>query len=550
MATIDQLVIEIKAETDQLRKEMKKVNKALDKTNKQTTTLARGMKGIFGVAVIAGVGKMGKKVVDTSRTFEDLRATLIAVTQSTKAADAGFQIIERFTATTTFQLEDVTAGFIKLIQAGVTPTIKKLTEIGNVAAANNTSFFDMADAIFKAGTGEFDTMKKFAIVLRKEGDEITTIFDGVPKKIDNSREAIAEFIQELGRERFAGAIAKRADTLTGAFSNLGDATATAANKVGEAGLSRALGDAAIKMKEGLNEGSLLADFLGGTFAVAVNIIVGVFEALEVVLQGIVNGFKHIKEWGQKAWDWLPERLTKPLEEGMDSDADPYGIKSAWEQIKPKKSEKKGEVKTTEELEQDFAAATSGLQAVTEESAALIEMNTVLQEVLMDTSAAFTKDFVDALMEGENALESFKDFAKNMVSQIISTFLQLAVVNQIINSIFNLTGTDALPTMKWGSNQSGGAVQPNQPTLVGEGGPELFVPNSTGRIMNSMNTRSALGGGQNIVINQNLNFATGVVPTVRTEITKMLPQIADITKACVFEAASRGGQYGKVLRGAG
>ena len=83
--------------------------------------------------------------------------------------------------------------------------------------------------------------------------------------------------------------------------------------------------------------------------------------------------------------------------------------------------------------------------------------------------------------------------------------------------------------------------------MGESGPELFVPNSTGRIMNSMNTRSALGG-QPIVVNQSINFSTGVVPTVRAEVTKMMPQIADVTKASVFEAASRGGQYGKMLRG--
>jgi hypothetical protein len=40
-----------------------------------------------------------------------------------------------------------------------------------------------------------------------------------------------------------------------------------------------------------------------------------------------------------------------------------------------------------------------------------------------------------LMEGENALESFKNFAKNMVSQIIATFLQMAVVNEILNNVF-------------------------------------------------------------------------------------------------------------------
>ena len=84
-------------------------------------------------------------------------------------------------------------------------------------------------------------------------------------------------------------------------------------------------------------------------------------------------------------------------------------------------------------------------------------------------------------------------------------------------------------------------------LVGERGAEIFVPNTGGTVMTSANSAKAMGG-QNIVVNQSLNFATGVVPTVRTEIIKMLPQISEVTKASVFEAATKGGQFGKALRG--
>ena len=49
------------------------------------------------------------------------------------------------------------------------------------------------------------------------------------------------------------------------------------------------------------------------------------------------------------------------------------------------------------------------------------------------------------------------------------------------------------------------------------------------------------------VNQSINFATGVVPTVRAEVTKMLPQIADVTKGAVLESAMRGGAYARGLR---
>ncbi len=172
----------------------------------------------------------------------------------------------------------------------------------------------------------------------------------------------------------------------------------------------------------------------------------------------------------------------------------------------------------------------------------------MKQSIISSSQAFTSDFVNALLDGENALESFKNFAKNIVSQIISTFLQMAVVNQILNSVFNLTGTpDALPTIKLAG---GGAVQKGAPALVGERGPEIFVPNTGGTIMNNMNSKNAMGGGSPIIVNQSVNFATGVVPTVRAEVQKMLPQISDVTKGAVLEAAVRGGSFRKGLLGSG
>jgi len=56
------------------------------------------------------------------------------------------------------------------------------------------------------------------------------------------------------------------------------------------------------------------------------------------------------------------------------------------------------------------------------------------------------------------------------------------------------------------------------------------------------------GGAPIVVNQNLNFSTGVVPTVRAEVAKMLPQISDATKTSVLEATRRGGNYRRGLLG--
>jgi len=67
-------------------------------------------------------------------------------------------------------------------------------------------------------------------------------------------------------------------------------------------------------------------------------------------------------------------------------------------------------------------------------------------------------------------------------------------------------------------------------------------------MNNFDSKSALGGGT-VVVNQSINFSTGIVPTVRAEVTRMLPQIAEVSKAAVLDAAQRGGSFRRGLQGA-
>lgn len=195
-----------------------------------------------------------------------------------------------------------------------------------------------------------------------------------------------------------------------------------------------------------------------------------------------------------------------------------------------------------------------IQAIKDGGEATEGIGEIMSEIVAGAANQFTTEFVGALLAGEDALDSFNNFAKNMVSQIISTFLQLAVINNIINSIF---GTN-LSTISFGADgmqfnaakAGGGTYQKAMPTLVGERGPELMIPNTGGTILNNMNTRNALsGGGSPIVVNQNLNFALGVVPTVRAEIQKQLPTIANTAKVAVLEGVQRGGSYRKGIHGA-
>jgi len=84
-----------------------------------------------------------------------------------------------------------------------------------------------------------------------------------------------------------------------------------------------------------------------------------------------------------------------------------------------------------------------------------------------------------------------------------------------------------------------------PTVVGERGPEIIIPNTASTVMNSNNTRSALGGGS-VVVNQSINVSTGVSQTVRAELLNFLPVIQNQTLNAVAQAKAKGGRMSEVL----
>ena len=113
--TVDQLLIEIKAETSQLQKDLKQVKSKLGESNKEAKKFKVNMRAVAAALASIGAGVAIKGIVDTTRKFEDLNATLKAITGSADTAALSFDVIRQFTAQTTFQLDSVAQAFICLL---------------------------------------------------------------------------------------------------------------------------------------------------------------------------------------------------------------------------------------------------------------------------------------------------------------------------------------------------------------------------------------------------------------------------------------------------
>ena len=622
MATVDQLIIEIKAETAQLRRELKNVNGNLKNTEKRSAKVGKALKAAFagiGVGLAArAIKNAGSAVLETTRKFEDLRATLQANTGSLKETEDAFQMILKFTAGTTFQIDEVTRAFIEFRRIGIKPTEADLRGIGNVAAAQGVSIDQIAQAIFRGGTTSIEQLQSLGFTAKTEGDKMQISFKDTTKEIDKSVESVMKFVREIGETEFADGIEQRANTLTGALSNLGDATEVFKNSIGDAGFKTETIALVRTLTDITNNSESAATSLGETFGDAVKTIHGAVILLndalgtsndeldEVadkpsILDRVIGTgtammpsfFMLLKKVFQDLRDVADESAldnfnvlggaAPALKEGqtvldlilgtMDSGGGSGGgIKARIATLADlKKAIEENKVSIT-----DMATAQDILNKAVASGNITQDAANALYREFLETTGQFGKalaqigreveglasslsdDLTTALMNGESALDSFKNFAFNVVQSVISAFMELMVIQPIIDAILGAfsisapkggTGSSKGGGSSMMTNAGGGTVQRGTPTIVGERGAEIFVPNTGGTIMNNMNSKNAMGGTP-IIVNQSVNFSTGVVPTVRAEVQKMLPQISDVTKGAVLEAAVRGGSYRKGLMGRG
>lgn len=167
----------------------------------------------------------------------------------------------------------------------------------------------------------------------------------------------------------------------------------------------------------------------------------------------------------------------------------------------------------------------------------------LYERQQDFVDSIANSFEDAFMDIVDGTESVKDAFRNMAADIIKQLYRVLVVQQMVGSFDASTGTGSGIAGFIGGllkRENGGPVSAGTPYLVGERGPELFVPSSNGTVMSNKETM----GGTTVV--QNINISTGVQQTVRTEIRQLMPQIAESAKAAVAEGKRRGGNYRRAL----
>ena len=90
--------------------------------------------------------------------------------------------------------------------------------------------------------------------------------------------------------------------------------------------------------------------------------------------------------------------------------------------------------------------------------------------------------------------SWKDGMKGIINAVINELWRLYVVQQIVGMVSNFLGNIGLPIPIAGARAAGGPISANKPYLVGENGPEIVVPGSSGTVIPNRHINEAQGGG--------------------------------------------------------
>tara|TARA_R110001606_G_scaffold93874_3_gene208348 strand:- start:8788 stop:11544 length:2757 start_codon:yes stop_codon:yes gene_type:complete len=163
---------------------------------------------------------------------------------------------------------------------------------------------------------------------------------------------------------------------------------------------------------------------------------------------------------------------------------------------------------------DFAAALEGAKGgmdifLTDAQ----KFNKELEAGFRSAGESLSKSLATSIVQGKGMLSSFKSFFDGILEQMLQKIIQTQIMNPLMNSLFGgggmmgggggilgsvlpmLGGFLGIPGMA-----QGGAPSTRSPTLIGEQGPELFLPGTTGRVI----PNNDLGGGGETTIQFNIN----------------------------------------------
>lgn len=530
MATLEELVVRIKADATQLERELKRVQGITQQsTNRMGSAfggLAAQMRQLVPALGVAAVINFGKRAIDAAGNIVDL-------SQQIGFAASSLTALEARLAASGATLDQFAAS-VNLMNANIGQAVSGNEELAQKFArlglnlddlktlSPEEQFYAIADALARVETQYEQTELGRAIFGR-------------------GFSALIPVIKESN-----GALGETVEALKGVNEGLSEETLNRVDAFGDA-----MSNAAIKARNEFLE--LFAAVLKVSDFIADNFGAGSPGSLSLARIG--NTPQQVEQMKREA-----AYLEKARAGGFVTEAT------------------KGTFMEGREYGPANPASTPRMQAAAREQAKAIKQVTTAAEefgVEMErvgeqsvVSARVLKDsFADALESATFDFENFGDSASNVLEGLARQIARRGFLDPLADSvgslIFGSGQSVARPSTGFvgpmpadnglfgdlfgglgdffgGFFADGGRPPMGKVSVVGEDGPEFFMPDTAGTIIPN-------GGGMGgVSVTNNFHISTGVSQTVRAELMNMMPAIEARTRAGVFGAIERGGREAQLV----
>ena len=199
---------------------------------------------------------------------------------------------------------------------------------------------------------------------------------------------------------------------------------------------------------------------------------------------------------------------------------------------------------TDEYGKKIINAEVASRALAQAQADLFAVATPYWKNIVEFTTSFADGLANAIVAGQNFGEALRNVFQDVLKQIAVLIIRTTILQAIMAAVGLASAPAALAFGQMTGivgKAAGGPVNAGSPYMVGEVGPELFVPRSNGIIV-----PNDMMGRESTQVVQNIYVQTGVAQTVRAEMAALLPAFKQQAIAGVVEAKQRGGSYARAL----
>ena len=482
---------------------------AKDKTQQAFQGVRGRLKGlkdsifsVQGALVGLGGGLAIRSIVGTGRSIEDLQVRLKQLFGSTQEGAKAFDVMANFAARVPFSLEQIQQASGNLaVVAGDADQLSKILEItGNVAAVTGLDFATTAEQIQRSFAGGIAS----ADIFRERG--VRDLLGFSAGATVSAEETIKAFEKVFGQGgRFGKATDELANTFTGTLSMLGDKLFNFKRDVAGEGFFDELKKEFKSLNEFIEENSADFEAIGRAISKVLTFAVKAFAG---AVRAVAKAVGFVREQVER----LLRLLGKDIPLVIDIQKVPEAIENA--------NVKLGKQQTL------FEKIRDGIKKQND----AFDLSKEIVGSITKSVGSISKSLAEAVVLGKDLNASLKQLAQAILVEIIAKTIEriaLLGIEKLLTKTILKNEDDKTATLRMQSREmekqlglqaamaafnfasggfrlpffaSGGAVRKGQPTIVGERGAEMFIPNSSGQI-----TQSARGtNGSPVNVNFNIN----------------------------------------------